>query len=57
MSPDYHLFENGNIRIMCEIRSNLTRDTRTMTFFGAFIVNFGQIPHFVLMFSFLALNK
>ena len=50
---------NGNTRPMCEIRSKLTvtKPKRRCYRSGVFILNFEQIPHIVMVFQFLALNR
>ena len=48
---------NRNTRPMSEICSKLTVKTPKRRRFGAFIVNFEQIAHIVLVFLLLTLNK
>ena len=45
---------------MCEIRSNLTINIQQQSYrscCGAFVVNYEQISHFILVFLSLTLNK
>ena len=60
--PGIHLFKfnNESSRIMYEICSKLaikTPERHHWFRFGVFVVNFEQISRFMLMFSFLNLNK